>query len=135
MNIRIDYSRPSRRGRVIFGEVVPWNRVWRTGANEPTKLTINKSIYFEGKELPAGVYSIFTLPEKDGWTLIINSQTSMWGTDYDSAYDLLRIPMKTMSLKEPVEMMTIEIMQQGKEGTLSISWDRTKAYVPFKLKK
>jgi hypothetical protein len=130
-NIRIDYSRPSKRGRDIFGAVVPWNRVWRTGANEPTKLTISKSVYFGSKELPAGIYSLFTLPQPDGWMLIINKQTNMWGTDYDAAFDVMHIPMKTSILKEPVEMLSIKLVDQGKKGRLSISWDRTTAFVPF----
>ena len=135
-NIRIDYSRPSKRGRIIFGEVVPWNRVWRTGANEPTLLTINKSIYLNGQEVPPGSYSLFTLPSKAGWTLIINKQTNMWGTDYVPESDLLRVRMQSNILKEPVEMMTIEITEEKKnQGILSISWDKTKVYVPFKLKK
>ena len=135
VDLRLDYSRPSMRGRVIFGEVVPWNRVWRTGANEPTRLTINKPIYFNGKELPAGQYSVFTLPAKEGWTLIINKQTNIWGTDHDAAYDLMRIPMQTSMLEQPLELMTIELNQKGEEGILAVSWERTKAYVPFKFKK
>ena len=117
VDLRIDYSRPSKRGRLIFGGVVPWNRVWRTGANEPTQLTISKPIYFNGKELPAGHYSLFTLPAKDGWTLIINKQTNMWGTDHDPANDLMRIPMQTAALSAPVEMMIIEISkEEGGQG-------------------
>lgn len=135
VDLRIDYSRPSKRGRVIFGEVVPWNRIWRTGANAPTKLALNKSIYFDGKELPAGLYSIFTLPAKDEWTLIINKQTNIWGTDYDSTFDLLRIPMKTEKLKEPLDMMTIDILHEDNKGILSISWDRLKTYATFKVNK
>lgn len=135
VEMRIDYSRPSKRGRVIFGEVVPWNRIWRTGANAPTKLALNKSIYFDGKELPAGLYSIFTLPAKDGFTLIINKQTNMWGTDHDPTFDFLQIPMKTKKLKEPVDMMSIDISQAGKEGIISISWDRLKTYATFKVNK
>lgn len=124
-----------KRSREIFGAVVPWGRVWRTGANEPTQLTINKPIYFNGKELPAGHYSIFTLPAKEGWQLIINKQTDMWGTDHDAANDLMRIPMQTTALPTPVEMMIIEITKEGDKGILSVSWDQVKAFVPFTVKK
>jgi len=134
-DLRIDYSRPSKRGREIFGAVVPWGRVWRTGANEPTQLTINKPIYFNGKELPAGHYSIFTLPAREGWQLIINKQTDMWGTDHNPANDLMRIPMQTTTLSPPIEMMTIEITKEGDKGVLSVSWDQLKAFVPFTVKK
>jgi hypothetical protein len=135
VDIRIDYSRPSIRGRVIFGEVVPWNRVWRTGANEPTKITIDKSIYFDGKELPPGEYSIFTLPAKTGWTFIINKQTTMWGTDHNPDYDFLKIPMQTTSLDKPVELMTIEITKTTNGGTVDVIWEKTKAYVSFTTKR
>ena len=135
VDIRLDYSRPSVRGRVIFGEVVPWNRVWRTGANEPTKITINKPIYFSGKELPPGEYSIFTRPAKEGWTLIINKQTNMWGTDHDPENDLLHIPMQSGVLDTPLELMTIEIIEQGSEGILNVIWDTTKAFVTFNTQK
>lgn len=134
VDIRIDYSRPSVRGRVIFGEVVPWNRVWRTGANEPTKLTINKPLYFDDKELPAGQYSIFTLPAKEGWTFIINKQTKMWGTDHNSDYDFMRVPMKTVTLDTPVELMTIEVSKNGEQPVLNVLWEKTKAFVSFKTK-
>lgn len=132
--LRIDYSRPSKRGREIFGAVVPWDRVWRTGANEPTQLKTSKSIYFNGKELPAGHYSLFTLPSKQGWTLIINKQTNMWGTDHDPSFDIMRLPMQTTSLSTPVEMMIIEMNKVGEQGMLSVSWDSTKAFIPFTVK-
>ena len=80
VNLKIRYSRPSTRGRVIFGEVVPWNRFWRTGANAATKFTIDKPIYFDGKELPAGEYSIWTMPSPSGWKMMINQEANIWGT-------------------------------------------------------
>ena len=135
VDVRIDYSRPSMRGRIIFGEVVPWNRVWRTGANEPTKITINKPIYFSGKELPPGEYSIFTRPAQDGWTLIINKQTNMWGTDHNPENDLLHIAMQSGTLNTPLELMTIEIIQQGSDAILNVMWERTIAFVAFKTQK
>jgi len=132
--IRIDYSRPGKHGRVIFGNVVPWNRIWRTGANEPTKLTTSSSLYFNGKELKAGTYSIFTLPSPGGWTLIINSKTDMWGTDHDPAYDIMKIPMQTRSI--PVkEVMTIDARKEKTHPLLSISWDELEAFVHFETTK
>jgi hypothetical protein len=134
VDIHLEYSRPSMRGRTIFGQVVPWNRVWRTGANEPTKIKLNGSIYFEGKELPPGEYSIFTLPAKEGWTLIINKQTNMWGTDHDPALDVMRVPMQTVNLNQPVELMTIEITETTNGGVLNIFWEKTKSYIGFSTK-
>ncbi len=132
VNMRIDYSRPTMRGRVIFGGIVPWGRVWRTGANEPTKLYIDKPIYFGEKELPAGLYSLFTLPSKEGWMLIVNKQTDMWGTDHDATYDLMRIPMTVASLDSPVELMTIELTEQP---SINIIWESTKASISFRTSK
>jgi hypothetical protein len=133
--INIKYNRPSMRGRVIFGAVVPWNRFWRTGANEATRISLSTSIFFNGQELPAGEYSIFTMPTKDGWTMMFNKKANIWGTRYDPANDALRVPMQIEQLKEPVEMMTIEIVPVNNGGTINVIWEKTKASVAFTTKK
>jgi hypothetical protein len=131
-NIKIVYSRPSVRNRVIFGEVVPWNRIWRTGADAATKISLSDPLYFNGKLLPAGSYSIFTIPTPDGWTLIFNQQANIWGTEHNAAYDLLKIPIQTRSLDQPTEMLTFAIVPNGiNGGILSVSWDKLKAMVNF----
>jgi hypothetical protein len=130
--VKIIYSRPSVRSRVIFGEVVPWNRIWRTGADAATKIYLSKPLYFNGKELPAGAYSIFTLPSPNGWTLIFNSQADIWGTEHNGTYDVLKIPMQTQSLNEPVEQLTFAVDPAGNNGgVLSLSWDKLKVAVGF----
>jgi hypothetical protein len=129
--IKVIYSRPSVRGRVIFGEVVPWNRVWRTGADAATKISLSKAVYFEGRELPAGEYSIFTVPGRNGWTLLFNKQASIWGTEHNAAYDFLKVPMKIESLNKPVELMTIEVAPNGNGGSINLIWDKVKASVGF----
>jgi hypothetical protein len=133
--IKINYSRPSMRGRTIFGEVVPWNRFWRTGANAATKISLSAPIFFNNKELPAGEYSIFTMPTKDGWTMMLNKQANIWGTQYDPANDVLRVPMKVKQLQEPVELMTIKIVPVNEGGTLNVIWEKTHASVSFTTKK
>jgi hypothetical protein len=130
-SIKIDYSRPSMKGRVIFGDVVPWNRHWRTGANRATKITINHPLDFNGKMLPAGEYSIFTMPSQAGWAMMFNKEANIWGTDYNSAHDVLRVPMQVEQLKEPVELMTIEVVPTAKGGVINIIWERTKASAHF----
>jgi hypothetical protein len=131
-NIKIVYSRPSVRNRVIFGEVVPWNRIWRTGADAATKISLSGPLYFNGKLLPAGSYSIFTIPTPDGWTLIFNQQANIWGTEHNAAYDLLKIPIQTRSLDQATEMLTFAIVPTGTNGgILSVSWDKLKALVNF----
>jgi hypothetical protein len=129
--IKIRYSRPSVRGRVIFGEVVPYDRFWRTGADAATKLTLNKPIYFNGKELPAGEYSIFTMPSKSGWTIMFNKQANIWGTEYKAENDVLRVLMSVETLQETVELLTINVVQAEKGGRIEVSWENQKASVPF----
>ncbi|SDT68987.1 Protein of unknown function [Mucilaginibacter mallensis] len=131
-HIKVVYSRPSVRNRVIFGEVVPWNRIWRTGADAATKISLSDPLYFNGKLLPAGSYSIFTIPTPDGWTLIFNQQANIWGTEHNAAYDLLKIPIQTRYLDQPTEMLTFAIIPTGTNGgILSVSWDKLKALVNF----
>jgi hypothetical protein len=129
--IRITYSRPSSRGGVIFGEVVPWNRFWRTGANAATKITVSTPIFFNNKALPAGEYAIFTMPTKSGWTIMFNKEANLWGTQYNPANDVLRVPMKVKQLQEPVEVMTIEIIPANGGGSINVVWEKTKASVAF----
>ena len=133
-SMKIYYSRPQVRGRVIFGSVVPWDRFWRTGANAATRMVITKPIYFGDKELPAGSYSIWTIPSQKGWTIMFNSQANIWGTEYNPEYDVLRVPMQNGKAKNFTELMTIEIQPSGDGGQLSIIWDNTQASVPFRVK-
>jgi hypothetical protein len=130
--VKIIYSRPSVRSRVIFGAVVPWNRIWRTGADAATKITLSQPLYFNGKELPAGAYSIFTLPTQNGWTLIFNKQADIWGTEHNPDYDFLKVPMQTQSLNKTVEMLTFALTPSGNnDGIISVSWDKLRAFVSF----
>jgi hypothetical protein len=129
--IKISYSRPAVRGRVIFGAVVPWNRFWRTGADAATKISLTQPIWFNGKELPAGDYSIFTMPSQNGWTMMFNKKPDIWGTEYNPDNDILRVPMLTQSLPEPTELLTFEINTSSEGGTITISWEKLKATVSF----
>ena len=119
---------------MIFGEVVPWNRFWRTGANAATKISLNQPIYFSGKELPAGEYSIFSMPAQNGWTMMFNKESNIWGTDYNSDNDVLRIPILIEHLQEPVELLTIELVPAGKGGVINVIWEKLKASVSFTTK-
>lgn len=129
--IKIRYSRPAVRGRLIYGEVVPYDRFWRTGADAATKLTLSRAIYFNGKELPAGEYSIFTLPSKNGWTIMFNKESTIWGTEYKAENDVLRVPMTTEALPESVELLTIAVVPTEKGGRIEVSWEKLKAFVAF----
>lgn len=126
----VDYSRPQRRGRVIFGNVVPWNTVWRTGANAATQLNTSADLVIGGVTVPAGKYTLWTLPAPDGWKLIINKQTGQWGTEYDAQQDLVRVDARAQTLANPVEQLLIAF----EPGALTVSWDKTKVSVPVSRK-
>jgi len=132
--LSVRYSRPSTRGRVIFGNVVPWNHVWRTGANQATVLETSGDLTVAGTTVPAGKYSLWTIPSPGGWKLIVNKNTGQWGTDYDAQYDLARLEMKVESLPQPVEQFTIAIEPKGKRGVLKLEWEKTRASIPFSAK-
>jgi hypothetical protein len=121
-HITVDYGRPQRRGRNIFGNVVPWDQVWRTGANAATGFTTDADITINGTTIPKGSYTLFSLPQQGGAKLIVNRQTGQWGTQYDPAQDFARIDLKAEQLREPVEVFTIAV----ENGALSLAWDRTK---------
>lgn len=130
--VTVRYGRPSMRGRQIFGGVVPFDRVWRTGANQATHITTGADLMIGGTHVPAGTYTLYTIPSQSGWTLIINRQTGQGGTTYDQAMDLARIPMRVDSLAEPVEQFTIAVEPTGQGGRLALSWERTRAWVALR---
>jgi len=133
-HVYIDYGRPGMRGRRIMGELVPFGRVWRTGANAATTLVTPVDLMIGEARIPRGTYTLYTIPSQGGWTLIVNRQTGQWGTQYDQTRDLVRIPMRVSTLERPVERFTIE-MEPGRNGqnTLAMEWERTRAYVPFRV--
>jgi hypothetical protein len=133
-SVVVSYGSPRRRGRVILGAVVPFDKVWRTGANEATVLTIDKNMTIGGAQVPAGAYSLWTIPKRDGTVqLIINRQHGQWGTNYDSAQDLVRVPMKASTAPAPQENFLVDIPGSGASGELRISWDVFVWSVPVTL--
>ncbi|HVM92063.1 MAG TPA: DUF2911 domain-containing protein [Terriglobales bacterium] len=128
--VKIDYSSPRAKGRKIFGGLVPYGEVWRTGANEATTFVASTNVNVGGKEVPAGSYTIFTVPKADGWTLIISKKTGEWGTDYPGEKeDLARVPMTVGKTSGPVENFTIGFEQGGKKCSLHMEWENTSAKV------
>jgi hypothetical protein len=133
--ITVDYSSPRAKGRKIFGELVPYGQVWRTGANEATTFVTTANLSAGGKDVPAGSYSIFTVPNADSWSLIINKHTGEWGVPYKyESEELARIPMSVGKTSAAVENMTISFDQSG-GCTLQVSWENTQASVKFSEKK
>jgi len=128
--IKTDYSSPRMKGRKIFGDLVPSGEVWRTGANEATTFAASGDIKVGGKAVPAGKYTIFTIPNADKWTLIINKKTGEWGIPYKYESDeLARVDMKVSKLPAPVENFTIAYDKSGNGCTLRIEWETTRASV------
>jgi hypothetical protein len=130
-HLLVDYGRPWKRGRQIFGNVVPWNEVWRTGANAATQFTTDVALTIGGAAVPAGSYTLWTIPTPSGGTLIINRQTGQWGTDYDSTRDLARVALEQERLPVPVEQFTVAIDPTSSGGVLRLAWDSTEFKVPL----
>lgn len=133
--VLVDYGRPSKRGRDIYGGLVPWGAVWRAGANEATHFTTSKALQFGSTAVPAGKYTLYVYPDQGGrWLLIINKQTGQWGTVYDAKQDLARIPLTVEQTPAVVEQMEISITPSASGGEVALLWDRTKAKAAFTVK-
>src|SRR5580698_4897051 len=128
--VTIDYSSPRAKGRKIFGDLVPYGQVWRAGANEATTFVPMEDLKVGGKDVPAGNYTIFTVPEQNKWTLVISKKNGEWGTAYPGpSEDLLRVDMKVSKLPAPVENFTIAFDKSGGGCTLRMEWETTRASV------
>ena len=133
--IKTDYSSPRMKGRKIYGGLVPYGKVWRTGADEATTFVTSADVVFGGKTVPAGSYTIFTVPDADKWTLIINKKTGEWGIPYKYESDeLARVEMKVSKLPSPVENFTIAYDKSGSGCRLRIEWETTRASVDISAK-
>jgi hypothetical protein len=133
-NITIAYSRPAKRGRVIFGNIVPLNQVWRTGANAATQFTTDRDLVIGGTPVPAGTYTLWSIPLQTGGHLVINKETGQWGTDYHADKDFAHINLTSTHLSQPVEQFVIGVVPQGSGGVLRMAWDDREFSVPFIVK-
>ena len=125
--VTITYSRPNVKGRKIFGGINPYGQVWRTGANSATTITFSENVIIEGNKVPAGTYALFSIPEKESWTIILNKTAKQWGAyDYKQADDLLRFKVKPVEVKEKRETFTMQFANSTTKTTdLYIVWDHT----------
>ena len=132
-SVTISYGRPSMRGRPIMGSLVPYGEVWRTGANEATQLSTAVDLMIGDLPVPAGKYSLYTLPREDSWRLIVNKQTGQWGTEYDAGQDLGRPKMEVKKLSSPAEQFTIRWDKKSATiAELVLEWENTSASIPVK---
>jgi len=134
--MRVEYGRPFAKKRKIFGGLVPWGKVWRTGANAATTLRLDVDVTLGTAALPKGTYSLYTLPGPKEWQLIVNRQTGQWGTEYDPKQDVVRIPMNVLSRHDHLEAMTIDFLPEDAfRGSLRISWEKKTLVVPYAFRK
>lgn len=137
VKLRVFYNRPYKKNRVIFGELVPFGKVWRTGANEATVFETNKTLTFEGKKLNPGTYSFWTIPDSVTWTAIFNSESGQWGINHtgeanrNPALDVLSIPVHAVKQERIFEQFTIEFEKVGEEAEMVLLWDNTVVAIPF----
>ncbi|ATC64006.1 hypothetical protein CMV30_08625 [Nibricoccus aquaticus] len=132
-DIEVVYSRPSVKGRTIFGGLEAYGKIWRTGANNATKLTVSTPVKLNGTDIPAGTYELFTIPGETEWTVIIHKDSSQWGAyKYDAKNDIARFTATPVKLTEVVETFTIDVNDiRNESATLNLRWERTR--VPIKL--
>ena len=141
LNLKVEYNRPSKRDRDVFGALVPFDKVWRTGANEATTFQTNKDLSIDGMPLKKGKYTIWTVPMKHSWKVMFNSKQYEWGVDekmqpmWDPNYDVIEIEVPTKQLDETVEDFTIAFDNTTGNLKLAMAWDSTKIEVPIKEQK
>ncbi len=136
--VKVTYCRPHKKGREIFGSsdeaLVTYGKVWRTGANEATEITFTENVVVGGKKLKAGTYTLFSIPEKDKWTIIFSSDLGQWGAySYKPEHDILQIEAKVEQMEEEYEPFTIEFELNENIANMVFMWDKTKASFPIKF--
>jgi tetratricopeptide (TPR) repeat protein len=131
-SVELIYSRPSMKGRKVFGDLVPWGKVWRTGANSATRIKFADDVMFGGQTLKAGEYALYTVPNEKEWEIIINKGSANWGTDYKQEDDVIRVKAKSSKLDDAVESFTMQFANvKPSTAELQIMWDKTSVSVPF----
>jgi len=131
-SVELNYSRPGMKGRKIFGDLVPWGKVWRTGANSATRIKFTDDVTIGGQQLKAGEYAIYTVPNEKEWEIIINKGSADWGTNYKQADDIFRVKATPVKLDQSVETFTMQFANiKPNSAELQLMWDKTLVAVPF----
>ncbi|MCC8360790.1 DUF2911 domain-containing protein [Salinimicrobium sediminilitoris] len=130
---RVLYSRPQTRDREVFGKLVPYGEVWRTGANEATEITLYQDLMVGGKTIKQGTYTLFTIPREKEWTIILNNSTNIWGAyDYHVEKDVARITVPVRKSPVPIDALSMNFAKSNDGADLFIGWDDSYVIVPFK---
>lgn len=132
-NLWVDYSRPAKRGRPVWGRLVPWGEVWRLGANDATHLAVDRRVMIGDLALQPGTYTLFLLPTADAWTLIVNGGTGISGLERDSTKDVGRVPLTLESMERPAEQLTIDVVPSRDGGRLVVAWDQTRGSAAIRV--
>lgn len=131
-SMQLIYSRPNMRGRKIFGDLVPYGKIWRTGANQATRIKFTDDVMIGGQPLKAGEYALYTIPNENEWEVIINKGSANWGTNYKQEDDILRVKVKPARLNDAVETFTMQFENiKPNSADLKIMWDKTAVAVPI----
>ncbi|TLU98044.1 DUF2911 domain-containing protein [Dyadobacter luticola] len=136
VKIKVIYSKPSKKGRLIFGReqdkaLVPYGKVWRTGANEATLIEFGNDVLIAGKPVKAGTYSLYSSPGQSSWKIILNSETGQWGTEYNDGKDILRVEVPIRIRPTVRELFNVSFEEIPGGVNMVLSWDQTEALVPF----
>lgn len=129
--IKVVYCQPAKKGRTIFGSLLPYGKVWRTGANAATLFETNRDVMVAGQMLKAGKYSLWTIPDQAEWTIIFNGQTGQWGTQHDDAQDLLKVKVPAGALATDQETFNVNLTSTGEGAEMTLAWDVVQVKVPI----
>ena len=133
LSVQVDYCRPYKKGREIFGKLEPYGKVWRTGANEATIFDVKQDVKIGDKALKAGKYTLWTIPNVDKWTIVLNSETGQWGTNHDETKDILSVDVPVGKTASIIEQLTIDFTAAEGGTDMGIRWDNTEVKVPIRL--
>lgn len=132
LEVSVTYCQPAKKERDIFGTLVPYGKVWRTGANAATLVAFNKDVNVAEKAVAAGEYTLWTIPNEGNWTIILNKETGQWGTNYDESEDLLRVNVPSEQLSSVMEKFTIQLVSAAGGVDMNLVWDNTKVAIPIR---
>ncbi|MFT6206012.1 MAG: hypothetical protein ACJA1O_003639 [Spirosomataceae bacterium] len=132
LEVNVTYCQPKMKGRKIFGELIPYGKVWRTGANAATIISFNKDVTVAGEAVPVGEYTLWSIPSEGNWTIILNKETGQWGTNYSESEDLLRVEVPAEEITSQVEQLTIKLVSADNGINVNLMWENTKVIIPVR---